>query len=153
MKKCVKHFAQILYSILSAVSATAAFYLISGLTLRNSTQDTWLTVLDIITAILALIFNLLFGLRFCGKLTKAGYIIQFAFLLAITAVSVYFEGTYWVYICMLLNPVYSFAKDAICSINTAANNSAALDAVLALASSALPGLFMFLGSKAAKKKA
>lgn len=71
MKKCVKHFAQILYSILSAVSATVAFYLISGLILRNSTQDTWLTVLDIITAILALIFNLLFALHFCGKLTKA----------------------------------------------------------------------------------
>lgn len=153
MKKYVKHFAQVFYSILSAVSATVAFYLISGLALRNSTQDTGLRVLDIITAILALIFNLLFGLHFCGKLTKAGYIIQFAFLLAITAVSVYFEGTYWVYICMLLNPVYSFAKEAICSMNTAANNSAALDAVLALASSALPGLFMFLGSKAAKKKA
>ncbi|MFR1730896.1 MAG: hypothetical protein ACLTS3_05295 [Eubacterium sp.] len=45
--------------------------MISGLILRNSTQDTWLTVLDIITAILALIFNLLLGLRFCGKLTKA----------------------------------------------------------------------------------
>lgn len=71
MKKCVKHFAQVLYSILSAVSATVAFYLISGLILRNSTQDTWLTVLDIITAILALIFNLLLGLRFFGKLTKA----------------------------------------------------------------------------------
>lgn len=50
MKKCVKHFAQVLYSILSAVSATVAFYLISGLALRNSTQDTGLTVLDIITA-------------------------------------------------------------------------------------------------------
>ena len=71
MKKCVKHFAQILCSILSAVSATVAFYLISGLALRNSTQDTWLTVLDIITAILALIFNLLLGLRFCGKLNQA----------------------------------------------------------------------------------
>lgn len=50
MKKCVKHFAQVLYSILSAVSATVSFYLISGLALRNSTQDTGLTVLDIITA-------------------------------------------------------------------------------------------------------
>ena len=71
MKKCVKHFAQVLYSILSAVSATVAFYLISELALRNYTQNTGLTVLDIITAILALIFNLLLGLRFCGKLTKA----------------------------------------------------------------------------------
>lgn len=70
MKKYVKHFAQVLYSILSAVSATIAFYLISGLALRNSTQDTWLTVLDIITAILALIFNLLFGRTSVASLQK-----------------------------------------------------------------------------------
>jgi len=148
----MKYGIQTLFSIISSVSVMIVFYLLSIFVIKEIKQDIWQILLYISIVVLTLILNFVFGYYFADKLLKSGFIIQLVILLFISVVMICYENTFMSYIGIFINPIYSYSKEILWYFNAMLSNALFIKSIIAMISSILPGLFMFLGTLITKQK-
>lgn len=152
MRFYMKYCIQTLFSIISSVSVMIVFYLLSIFVIKEIKQDIWQILLYIGIVVLTLILNFVFGYYFSDKLLKGGFIIQLVILLLISVVIICYENTFVFYIGIFVNPIYTYSKEILWHFDAMLSNALFIKSIIAMLSSILPGLFMFLGSLITKQK-
>lgn len=147
----MKYGIQTLFSIISSVSVMTVFYLVSIFIIKEIKQDIWQILLYIGIVVSTLILNFVLGYCFSDKLLKSGFIIQFVILLLISVVIICYENTFMSYIGIFVNPIYAYSKEIIWHFDAVLSNVIFVKSIIAVLSSILPGLFMFLGSQIVKQ--
>lgn len=147
----MKYGIQTLFSIISSFSVMAIFYLVSVFIIKEIKQDIWHILLDISIIVSILILNFILGYCFSDKLLEKGFIIQFAVLLLFAIIIICYENTFIFNIGIFINPVYVYIKNLIWHFDVLLSDDIFVKCIIAVLSSILPGLFMFLGSLIAKQ--
>lgn len=73
-------------------------------------------------------------------------------MLLISVFVIYFENTFIAYIGIIINPIYTYIKAILWYFNAVLSDTAFFKIIIAMLSSILPCLLMFLGSKFKKYK-
>ena len=146
----MKYGIQTLFSIISSFSVVTVFYLVSVFVIKEIKQDAWHILLNISIIILTLILNFIFGYFFASKMSKYGFIVQFAILFLLTSIIIFYENTFMYYVGIFVNPLYAYTKDLLWSFNTVLSDELIVKCIISIFSSILPCLSMFLGSKIVK---
>lgn len=139
------HFKQTLFSICSSLTVMAVYYLLCITDVIY--ENTFEVLVDALIIIFVLLTNLFLGFFFGEKLSKPGYMIQFAVLLIVAILSIAFQNTYFYNVSLFLNPINIYGRDIVWQFNTDLSETLPVNIASVILSSALPCLLVFFGSK------